>query len=348
MNRTQRAVIAGLILFAIGFTGWVLRSSEPSLAPVSRQRVTATTLAMPTAVDMAGVVGVFVEPEDGREPILAELAAAEQSIDLEVYLLSDDHIIDALINAANRGVRVRVLLEEHPFGGSGQNPETFDRLEAGGVEVRWSNPVFRFSHIKMFVIDDEAAVVMNLNLSRSAFTDNREFGAITTRQAEVRQAVALFEADWDRRAEPEAGPLVVSPTDSRQSLIGLIESAKTSLDIYAEVVRDDQIVDAIVAAGRRGVEVRLLMSPEYSDEDRGAEERGRLMDAGVSVRLARGVYIHAKVVIIDGDTAWLGSQNFTATSLDQNREVGIILEDATNVGRMKQVFSEDFSAARPA
>ena len=347
MNWSQRAVIAGLILFAIGFAGWMLRSNQPSFAPVVPVTTDPTEGARPTAVDMAGVVGVFVEPEDGRAPILAELAAAERSIDLEVYLLSDDQIIDALIDAADRGVRVRVLLEEHPFGGSGRNPDTFDRLQANGVEVRWSNPVFRFSHVKMFVIDDEAAIVMNLNLSRSAFTDNREFAAITTRTAEVRQAAEIFSADWDRLDEPEPGPLIISPTDSRSRMIDLIGNATTTVDIYAEVVRDGDVMDALIDAEADGADVRLLMSPDYADNDRGESERARLAAAGVDVRFARGVYIHAKAIIIDSDTVWLGSQNFTSTSLDQNREVGIVIDDTTNVARVSAVFEADFAAGRP-
>lgn len=346
MTFTQRAVIAGLIIFAIGFAGWLLRSNQPLTPPLLRADVTSTSEARPTAVAMGGVVGVFVEPDDGRAPILAELTAAERSIDLEVYLLSDDEIIEALIDAARRGIRVRVLLEEHPFGGSGRNPETFERLEASGVEVRWSNPVFRFSHVKMIIIDDEVAIVMNLNLSRSAFTDNREFAAITTRQPEVRQAVAIFEADWDRLAEPAPGPLVISPTDSRDTLLGLIETSRSSLDIYAEVIRDEQIITALIDAERRGVSVRFVVSPEYSDSDRGETERAQLSRAGVEIRFARGVYVHAKAIIVDGETAWIGSQNFTATSLDQNREVGIMLEDPVNVERVLAVFESDFSNGR--
>ncbi|MDP9470942.1 MAG: phospholipase D-like domain-containing protein, partial [Chloroflexota bacterium] len=180
----------------------------------------------PTA-PQPGVVGLFVEPDDGRAPILDELNAARRSIDLEIYLLSDEEILQALERAQARGVRVRVILEEHPFGGAGGEERVFARLEQAGIAVRWSNPAFRLSHIKTFVIDAEVAIIMNLNLTKTSFTGNREFGAITTRPAEVAQADAIFEADWQRSAEPPDGPLVVSPTTSRRTLLGLIESATT-------------------------------------------------------------------------------------------------------------------------
>jgi cardiolipin synthase A/B len=294
-----------------------------------------------------GTIGIFVEPDDGRAPILSELDAARRTITLQVYLLSDAEIKQALIRAAGRGVEVRVLLEEHPFGGAGLNPKSFDELAAGGVAVRWSNPVFTFSHVKTFVVDGEVAIVTNANMTTSAFTRNREFGAITTRPAEVAQAMAIFEADWNRSAEPGTGPLVVSPTDSRPRLLGLIEGASHSIDIYAEVVRDREIVEALLAALERDVSVRLIMSADEGEEDRGDDARVELADAGAAVRFLNSPYIHAKIVLVDRVRAYLGSQNFTATSLDQNREIGVIFDEPAGIARIAQTFATDFSKAEP-
>lgn len=346
MTRSQRAFLAALLVVAIGFIVWLLGGSAPRPEIADDGVPSATARPASTAMVDGGVTGVVVLPDDGREPILTEIAAAERSIDLLVYLLSDEEIIAALEEAVGRGVEVRVMLEEHPFGGNGLNPETYDRLESAGARVRWGNPAFRFSHVKLFVIDDAVAIIMNLNLSRSAFDDNREFAAITTRRDAVTEAAAIFDADWDRTGEPAPGPLVISPTDSRQTLLGLIDEANSTLDIYAEVMRDEPVLLALERAEARGVAVRLLMSPEYGDDDRGAAERERLAAAGVETRYARGVYVHAKAIIVDGTVAWIGSQNFTATSLDDNREVGIVLTDPANVGRVGGVFSLDFARGR--
>ncbi|MDQ3515052.1 MAG: phosphatidylserine/phosphatidylglycerophosphate/cardiolipin synthase family protein [Chloroflexota bacterium] len=346
MTRSQRAFLAALLVVAIGFVVWLLGGTAPRPEIAGDGAPTATARPPSTAIAGEGVTGIVVEPDDGREPILAEIAAAERSIDLLVYLLSDEEVIEALVEAVDRGVEVRVMLEEHPFGGNGLNAETFDRLAAAGARVQWSNPAFRFSHVKMFVIDDAVAIIMNLNLSRSAFIDNREFAAITTRQDAVAEAAAIFDADWDRTGEPPPGPLVISPTDSRATLLGLIDGAGVTLDLYAEVMRDEAVLIALERAEDRGVEVRLVMSPEYGDDDRGKAERERLAAAGVEIRYARGVYIHAKAMVVDGTTAWVGSQNFTATSLDDNREVGIVLVDVANVARVGGIFDLDFARGR--
>lgn len=294
-----------------------------------------------------GAVGLFVEPDDGRAPVLDEIEAARASITLEVYLLSDEETIAALERARRRGVAVRVILEEDPFGGAGNQPEVYARLQRAGIDVRWDNPAFRFGHVKTMVVDGRVALVMNQNLTRSSFTGNREFGVVTTRAAEVAQAAAIFEADWARSAEPPDGPLIVSPTTSRADLLGLIDGSRRSLDVYAEVVRDQEIMDAFVDAETRGVAVRLIMSGDLDGTDDNAEERAELADAGVDVRLARGgLYIHAKMVLADGERAFVGSQNFTATSLDQNRELGVFLDDRANLGRLARTFEEDFAAGR--
>ena len=74
-------------------------------------------------------------------------------------------ILQSLEEAQRRGVDVRVILEEHPFGGGGGQEEIFARLESAGIAVRWGNPVFRFSHIKTIVVDDAVAIIMNQNLT---------------------------------------------------------------------------------------------------------------------------------------------------------------------------------------
>jgi cardiolipin synthase A/B len=337
-NGVKWLVVAALLVVAFVVVVWTVRRA-PSGAP---EPVVTEPPLQPTG---PGIVGLVVQPDDGRAPIVDEIAAARRSIDLEVYLLSDQPVIAALERAHDRGVPVRVLLEQHPFGGNGSTPDVYARLQKAGIDVRWTNPAFTFSHIKMFVFDDEAAAIMNLNLTASAFTRNREFAIVTTQPAAVRAAMAIFAADWTRGAEPNPGPLVVSPTNSRETLLGLIGGARQSLDIYAEVMRDPEVMQAIEDAAHRGVRVRLIMSGQPNDDN--GKQRAQLASAGVQVRLLNRLYVHAKMVLVDGQRAFVGSQNFTATSLDQNREAGIVVDDPAVLARIERIFEGDFAAGKP-
>lgn len=312
---------------------------------LERRSPAFTPAALRTPLPTLPVASIFVEPDDGRAPILEELAAARESISLTVYLLSDEPTVTALEAAAARGVRVRILLEEHPFGGGGGQDEMFARLEASGIEIRWTDPVYRFSHIKTFVIDDRVAIIMNLNLTNSAFTRNRELAVVTTRPDDVAQAAAIFAIDWEHGGATPSGPLVVSPTTSRADLLALINRAQRTLDVYAEVVRDEEMLGAMIEAVNRGVEVRLVMSGNAGDSN--ARDRAALAAAGLDVVLTSQVYIHAKMFLVDGQELFVGSQNMTATSLDQNRELGLILTDAGSIGRAASIFERDYHGGRP-
>jgi cardiolipin synthase len=333
------ALLVVALLIAAGAVLWLRqRATAPPPAPTS-----VADVPRPGATPALPVTGVFVEPGDGRAPLLDEIEAARHSIDLEVYIVTDDTILQALEDAQRRGVEVRVILEEHPFGGGGGQEEVFARLESAGIAVRWGNPVFRFTHIKMLVVDDAVAIIMNQNLTESAFTTNREFGVVTNRPDAVRAAAAVFAADWTRGVEPDPGPLIVSPTNARDQLLALVDGAEVSLDLYAEVLRDPQLLDALAAAAERGVRVRIIVSPSSDFE----AEVDELTASGVDIRLSSSLYIHAKLIVADGERAFVGSQNLSATSLDQNRELGIIIDDPVNLSRLTETFAIDFRAVTP-
>jgi phosphatidylserine/phosphatidylglycerophosphate/cardiolipin synthase-like enzyme len=195
----------------------------------------------------------------------------------------------------------------------------------------------------MTVVDNAVTLIMNQNLTPSAFTANREFGVVTNQPDAVQAAAAIFQADWTRGAEPDPGPLVVSPTNAREQLLALVHGARVSLDLYAEVLRDPEVLEALSAAAERGVRVRIIISPSADF----ATEIEELASSGVDIRLSRSLYIHAKLFIADDERAFIGSQNLSATSLDQNRELGIIVDDQVNLARLTRTFAIDFRAAAP-
>jgi phosphatidylserine/phosphatidylglycerophosphate/cardiolipin synthase-like enzyme len=295
----------------------------------------------PSAVD-----GLYVLPDDGREPVLHEIERARCTIDLTIYLISDDAVIDALVRAESRGVRVRIIHEAAPFGGGVGMVETAEELDRAGVELRTGPSRFTFVHAKYLVIDSEVAIVTNQNLTYSAFESNREFGIVTTNPDDVATLEEIFAADWDDTAPPVAtGRLIVSPQNSRQRLLELINGAETSIRLYAEVIRDDEIIDALSTAAQRGVRVRVIVnSPEDALD---ATVGDVLASNGVEIHVAGSIYIHAKALVIDDRAVVIGSQNPTATSLDRNREVSLLVQDQAAIARVVSVFERDWVDSAP-
>ncbi len=299
--------------------------------------------AQQTAVH--GAVRLLVAPDDGAHELRAWLRSAEHSIDIMVYLLSSDEIVAELLAARRRAVAVRVLLEEDPVGGGESNRMSAQQLAAAGIAVRWASAAFRFTHAKVILVDGAQAAIMTLNLTPSSLRSNREFAVLVEDPAVVRALAELFQSDWEGVPAPELEPpLVVSPVNARGTLHDLIGGARQSLEIYAPSLEDDAIAAALAAAAGRGVRVRLLTNPP-TERDPYGDERALLRRRGGIVGFLDFPNVHAKVVIVDGQRAFVGSQNFTATSLDLNREVGILIDEPAALRRLQQTFEADWAQA---
>ena len=283
---------------------------------------------------------IVVQPGAGAQPVLSLIKQARSSIRLEVYLLTSRDVVVALSAARQRGVKVRVLLEERPFGGSRYARLGYAALQAAGVPVRWANEsAFTYTHEKSMEIDDRIAGIFTFNLTSSGLYRNREFGVIDSDPFDARTIGAVFDADWNRR---ERGlritdpVLAVSPVTSRRAFQVLIDTATHTLDLYAEEVGDAGIEAHLARAERRGVHIRLITSQTSAGVD-------TLQRAGIRVKILPQPYIHAKAIVADGARIFIGSENISATSLDQNREMGIVTVDRRLARVIEQTFAIDWS-----
>lgn len=290
-------------------------------------------------------VVLFVEPDDGVEPIITAIRSAKRSIDLACYLFSEDWIIEELIDAHRHGIKIRVILEREPYGGSPVNYRTRKELVDAGILFKWAPPAFVLSHEKVIVIDRAKALIMTLNLCRSAFTRNREYGVIIEDPHIVREISRIFEADWQgRRYRSKEPNLVVSPCNSRLKLTAMIARSRRKIWLQQLLLEDRKIIDALSEAARRGVEVKVLLASREGVEDPFAKEG--LSSAGVMVRFQYDPYLHAKAIDCDGEVLFIGSVNLSSPSLDLNREIGIILTDRGIISEWEETFLKDWAEGR--
>lgn len=357
MRRRGPALLLALVLMLLA--GCATSTSTTRGTLDGGPGATATASAAPVCASAscgATSVEVFVEPDAGEAPILHAIEGANVSLEVEVYLLTDRDVTNALEDAAARGVNVRVLLEPHPFGqGTVSAQKIIESLVAAGVHAQAADPAYYYTHAKFLIVDAATLYVLTANLSRSGLggssaTANREYGAITTDPADVAEARAIFAADWSRAPTPTlADPrLVVSPVNARGTLTALIGSARTALDVEDEEMADSASEDALIAAARRGVRVEVVLPAPSSGGGSNSADVARLLSGGVHVRYLSAPYVHAKLLIADGATAFLGSENFSATSLDHNRELGIIIGDPQAVATLGATFAQDWSLGASA
>ena len=105
-----------------------------------------------------------------------------------------------------------------------------------------------------------------------------------------------------------------------------------TLAVENEEMAAPSIISALKAASQRGVRVKVTMT----DSPSGTSAWTRLTRAGVEVATypdtPTALYIHAKAIVVDDSTAFVGSQNFSNASLGHNRELGLITSDPAVVG----------------
>lgn len=304
----------------------------------------------------AGATGVqlFVEPAAGETPVLHVIESAQTSVWVEVYLLTDRNVINALEDAARRGVDVKVLLEPNPYGSGATSPrETLQELRAAGVQAQASDPSYHYTHEKAIIVDGATVLILTANLTKSglggsSYAANREYGVVDANAADVAEASAIFQADWRHTTPTLSDPaLVVSPVNARARLSSFIGGARSTLFVEDEEMYDTQSESALIAAAQRGVNVEIVL-PQPSGSPGASSDVTRLLQGGVHVRYISVVYMHAKMLLADGALAFVGSENFSATSLDENRELGILIADQTAIATLNQTFQQDWTSAQAA
>jgi phosphatidylserine/phosphatidylglycerophosphate/cardiolipin synthase-like enzyme len=294
-----------------------------------------------------GSVRIVVEPSDDAAGLLAAIAGAQTSVHLTVYLLTDQGTIDALIARHQAGVEVQVLLNRtFPTGGT-SNDSAYAALRAGGVDARWAPSTFSLTHEKCVIIDHREAWIMTMNMTPTSYSSNREFLAVDTIPAHVADAEAIFAGDFaGTPISTYAGELIVSPLNAVTSMHNLIQSATSTIDIEAETLSDSNVVSALVGAVGRGVTVRVVLAQDSSPTTAQMSAITNLKMAGVSIHEVSSPYIHSKALVVDGVRAYVGSENFTYQSLNQNRELGLIVTDAASVQTIASTIAADYASGR--
>jgi cardiolipin synthase A/B len=289
---------------------------------------------------------LFTEPGAGFSPVYRLLRHARHGIDITMYEFSDTTAEHDLAAAARRGVKVKVILDRQERS---TNDGAYHYLAAHGVKVTWSSPAFEYTHQKTIVIDGKTALIMTANLTSRYYATSRDFLIEDTKHADLKAITAVFSADFAHRSiQPSDGrDLVWSPTNAQATLLGLINGATRSLRVYSEEMGDTTIEDALIKAAHRGVSVKVCGENTGGEYD---SAFARLARAGVQVSYyssRSGFYIHGKVVEADYGThhalAFIGSENFSSTSLHRNRELGLVTADGKVLASMAAAFRGDFS-----
>lgn len=285
---------------------------------------------------------LIIEPDMGRAPIINAIKDTRYSIDLVIYGFTDQQILKALLKHGSKSLKI--ILEQTPYRANDENLKTIHALNDMDVKWHGSVPPFRLIHQKTLLLDDRKAIVMTFNFTQSTFKNQRNFALVIDDPKRVKAIQAIFDADWNHKSiQTNCSDLIVSPDHSREKLIDLIKQAKQSIQIYAQTLNDYKIVGTIAKAAHKGIKVEVLTSASMR-----SKQFEYLARAGVSIHQSRGLYIHAKVMIIDNKLAIIGSTNLTRPSFEDNRELSVVTYDNNVIRQLNNTFKSDWQDATPS
>lgn len=296
---------------------------------------------------------LIVVPDDGIEPFQNALRSAKETLDIKMFQFTEPRLLKEVIDAHQRGVKVRVMLNPSRFTGEHDNDEAFALLKKEGVLVQETNPQFPITHEKSMVIDRKKAFIMSLNWAPKYFGETRDYALVTTYDQEVNEVANCFEADWQRMnfISPANSPLIWSVGRSREEVIRFIRSAQKTLYVQHEKYVDTPVIEALVEArAKRNVKVHAMALRIHSLRDfyrtEGIAGLRLLEDLGIHIHKLRGLHLHAKLMIADDERALLSSFNFYPKCFNERRELGIRFEDPTLISRLVKIFQTDWENSK--
>ncbi len=289
---------------------------------------------------------LVIEPDAGFSTVYNMISHAKRSIDITMFQFADTTAEHDLAAAVRRGVQVRVILDRQE---TRVDSAAYNYFKSRGIKVAWSWSKFTYTHQKTLTFDNKTSIIQTANLTSEYYPTSLDFLVVDHDKADVAAIVKVFNADFAHRAitPPDGADLVWSPTDSQRQILAVINGARKSLRIYSEEMAYSTVVDDLIAAARRGVDVLVCGENLYGEYTSTFEKMAR---AGVHISYYSswsGFYIHGKMVLADYGTkharAFIGSENFSYTSLNENRELGLILSSPSVMSGIVSVFGQDFA-----
>lgn len=284
-------------------------------------------------------VSLIVQPGDSFFPIVDAIDSAVHSVKMTIFRMDDPIVLDALKNAVARKIKVQIIVSSDSKGWVKKNKRLAEELAKLGASVKAlkaTGGTIKRYHYKMMTVDKRLSFILTFNPTRKNLHYARDFGVLLRDEKITTELNRLFDADW--RGEefvPDESPLIISPFNSRERLMELLRSARRSIRILDAKLRDEEVVTLLKEKAAEGCDVKII----------GKDTKHNRVVPTLRVRKLARFKLHAKCIIVDGERFFVGSQNLRPVSLDQRREVGIIIEDGVIARRIERVFDEDWTNA---
>lgn len=318
--------------------------------------------------------------------MLQAIDAAEYRIDFATFVYWTGDIAarfaSALARRSNDGLSIRVLLDA--FGARRMQSELLDLLAESGAEIRWFRPLSTWRlwrsdkrmHRKLMICDAEVAFTGGVGIAKewegnARNPDEWRDTHVAVRGPSISSLRAAFLDNWNEAGDwffetetavpaTQAANLPVQVmrasttigwTDAATLLRSLISLSKSRLRLVTAYFNPGELlVDLLLAAKLRGVDVQIMVPGQYCDSRlsqlAGHKHLQKLLDANIVIWRYERTMLHAKVAIVDSLAVSIGSVNLNHRSLGKDEECSIVALSPEIARQLEQRFVEDCQGAQ--
>jgi len=315
--------------------------------------------------------------------MLEAIEGAREEILLEMYLVESGEVVDrflrALGRAAQRGVTVRMLLDD--FGARGLSAIDRLRIENAGIELVFYNPLARHKwrlnlrrdHRKLLLIDQRVGFTGGAALSDQLLKTPTSRGwretMIEMHGPVLVDWVALFNYTLNKYSRTQTDTVAALDLDGAGTMRGRVVQSRGAhrpaiLRSFLQRIRaantrvwistpyfipSNRLRRSLGSAARRGCDVRLLVPGRFIDHPgirfAGRRYYGKLLRAGVRIFEYRPCFLHSKVLLCD-EWSSIGSSNLDLWNQFWNLDVNQEIDDRVFSANVESMLLHDFTHAR--
>lgn len=319
-----------------------------TIALVLASVVAALYMNTPRSPPLRPTIGdLYLVPNRAYLPIaLSLIENATKSIHCVYMYMRDDgdasRLVDALIEARERGISVSVVLEGDL---SEESSSAYSRLKAAGVSVRYDGG--GFVHAKFMIVDGRILLIGSHNISPYALALNNELSILVENESVASVMEGVFADLWEDgvldadHTSYLGSVMVVQGVDLPKVLLNAIRDARSNISMmyytfkyYGDFPPTDSMVEELINASAAGLDVRVYLDGRRTNSRTAEVLRG----GNVSVRESQQVITHTKLAIVDGRTVFVGDTNLAKSYFYDDTVSFTLVVNDTRLAQQAQAY----------
>ncbi|MCF7834584.1 hypothetical protein K9M48_00815 [Candidatus Gracilibacteria bacterium] len=269
------------------------------------------------------------------------LAETNVGLKIQVYEFTEKRIRELMKSLAKKGADINIIIEDRKYQQYRNTYKDLIELFTGyqNIQVKSDKQMgTEYIHSKVDLLDDSFWIKTN-NITASAFKSSREY-MFHSYDIKVKESLdKIFDKDWsgEKIEISDIHPnLLVCNINCRAGIENLLNNAEESIFIQTQYITDPSIFE--ILKNKSNLSGFQIIVANTDDNDDLLNYFGP-----AKVKKLKKPYVHAKMILIDNKYLILGSMNLSQNSLDNNREIGIILIDQYLIDKFKYQFNLDWN-----